>query len=98
MYSFTQIQKIHDAILFGARTVGETLSTSYFSEMDSFLASIRKEIADARSRGNVDEKSADPISFYLFRLILTWAIERGNILVWVWTISTMEFDGHVHVD
>jgi hypothetical protein len=31
-------------------------------------------------------------------LILTWAIERGNILVWVWTISTMEFDGHVHVD
>ena len=63
-----------------------TLSTSYYSEMDSFLASIRKEIADARSRGNVDEKSADPISFSLFRLILTWAIEQGNIFVWVWTI------------
>ena len=86
MYSFTHIRKIHDAILFGARTVKATLSTSYYSEMDSFLASIRKEIADARSRGNVDEKSADPISFSLFRLILTWAIERGNIFVWVWTI------------
>jgi hypothetical protein len=66
MYSFTHIRKIHDAILFGARTVKATLSTSYYSEMDSFLASIRKEIADARSRGNVDEKSADPISFSLF--------------------------------
>ena len=86
MYSFTHMRKVHDAILFGARTVKAILSTSYYSEMDSFLSSFRKEIADARSRGNVDEKSADPISFSLFRLILTWAIERGNIFVWVWTI------------
>ena len=34
----------------------------------------------------MDEKGADPISFSLFRLILTWANERGNIFVWVWTI------------
>jgi len=34
----------------------------------------------------MDEKSADPISFSLFRMILTWAVERGNIFVWVWTI------------
>ena len=86
IYSYTHMRKIHDAILFSARTVKQILSSTYYSEMDSFLASIRKEIADARSRGNVDEKSADPISFYLFRLILTWAIERGNMLVWVWTI------------
>jgi hypothetical protein len=55
--------------------------------MDSFLASFKKEeTADARSRGNVDEKKADPISFSLFQIILVWAIERANIFVWVWTI------------
>jgi hypothetical protein len=48
--------------------------------------SFKKETTDACSHGNVDEKSADPISFSLFRLILTWAIEQGNIFAWVWTI------------
>jgi hypothetical protein len=86
IYSYTHMRKINDAILFGARTVKEILSSSYYSEMDSFLTSFKKETADARSHGNMDEKSADPISFSLFRLILTWAIERGNIFVWVWTI------------
>ena len=80
------MRKVHDAILFGARTVKEVLSTSYYSEMDSFLTSFWKECANAASQGNVDAKSADPISFSLFRLILTWAIEKGNIYVWVWTI------------
>jgi hypothetical protein len=86
IYSYEHMRKIHDAVLFGARTVKKVLSSSYYSEMYSFLQSFKKETADARSHGNVDEKSADPISFSLFRLILTWAIERGNIFVWVWTI------------
>ncbi|KAI2489681.1 hypothetical protein MHU86_24909 [Fragilaria crotonensis] len=86
IYSHEHMRKIHDAILFGARTVKQVLSSSYYSEMHSFLQSFRKETADARSNGNMDEKSADPISFSLFRMILTWAIERGNIFVWVWTI------------
>ena len=86
IYTHSHMRKVHDAILFGARTVKEVLSTSYYSEMDSFLTSFKKECADARSRGNVDAKSADPISFSLYRLILTWAIEKGNIFVWVWTI------------
>jgi hypothetical protein len=80
------MRKIHDAILFGAKTVKQILSSTYYSEMDSFLNSFKKETADARSHGNTDEKSADPISFSLFRMILTWAIERGNVFVWVWTI------------
>ena len=86
IYSYTHMRKIHDAILFGARTVKQILSSTYYSEMDSFLASFKKEVADAWSHGNMDEKSADPISFSLFRMILTWAVERGNIFVWVWTI------------
>ena len=60
--------------------------TSYYAEMDSFLVSFKKEAADARSQGNVDEKSADPITFSLFRMILNWAVEQGNLFVWVWTI------------
>ena len=86
IYSHEHIRKIHDAILFGSRTVKQVLSSTYYSEMHSFLLSFKKETADARSHGNVDEKSADPISFSLYRLMLTWAIERGNIFVWVWTI------------
>ena len=54
------MQKIHDAVLFGARTVKKVLSSSYYSEMYSFLQSFKKETADARSHGNVDKKSADP--------------------------------------
>jgi hypothetical protein len=81
IYSFLHMQKVNNAIIFGARTVKKELSTSYYSEMKGFFNSFKKEAADARSRRNVDEKSADPISFSLFRLILTWAIERGNIFV-----------------
>ena len=86
LFSFTHMRKIHDAVLFGARTVKQVLSSQYYVEMESFLGSFKKEAADARSRGNVDEKSADPISFSLFRLILKWSLEEGNIFVWVWTI------------
>jgi hypothetical protein len=86
VYCYDHMRKIHDAVLFGARTVKQVLSSSYYSEMDSFLASLKKETADARSHGNVDEKKADTISFSLFRMILVWTIERANIFVWVWTI------------
>jgi hypothetical protein len=57
------MRKIHDAVLFGARTVKKVLSSSYFSEMNSFLQSFKKETADTYSHGNVDKKSANPISF-----------------------------------
>ncbi len=66
IYPYLHMHKVHDAILFGARTVEQLLSISYYSEMDSFLNSFKKETADTRSRGNVDEKSADPISFSSF--------------------------------
>ena len=79
-YCYDLMQKIHDAILFGSRTVKQVLSLSYYSEMDSFLTSFKEETADAQSHGNVDEKKADQINFTLFCMILIWAIDRGNIL------------------
>ena len=67
LYCYDHMEKIHDAVLFGARTVkDQLLSSSFYSEVDSFLASFKKETADALSHGNVDEKKADPISFSLF--------------------------------
>ena len=86
LYSHTHMRKVNDAILFGARTVKKKLPSSYYSEMDSFLASFKKEEATAKADGNVDERSADPICFSLFRHILTWSLESGNIFVWAWTI------------
>jgi hypothetical protein len=86
LYSHTHMRKMHDAILFGARTVKKSLPSSYYSEMDTFLSSFKKEEAKAKSEGNVDERSADPITFSLFRRILTWALESGNMFVWVWTV------------
>ena len=86
IFCYNKMKKINDAVLFGARTVKQVLSSSCYSEMDSFIASFKKEIADACCHGNVDEKKADPISFSLFQMILVWAIERANIFAWVWTI------------
>ena len=86
LFSYTHIRKIYDAVLFGARTSKQVLSSKFYSEMEVFLRSFKKESADARSRGMVDEKAADPISFTLYRFILQWAMESGNVLVWVWTI------------
>jgi hypothetical protein len=42
IYTHSHMRKVHDAILFGARTVKQVLSTSYYSEMDSFLNSFKK--------------------------------------------------------
>jgi hypothetical protein len=37
--SYTHMRKINDAVLFGARTVKQILSSSYYSEMNSYLTS-----------------------------------------------------------
>jgi hypothetical protein len=57
------MRKMHDAILFGARTVKQSLPSSYYLEMDYFLSPFKKEEAKAKSEGNIDERSADPITF-----------------------------------
>ena len=87
LYAFTNMRKTHDAVLFGASTVKQMLSSQYYVlEMDSFLWSFKEEAADARSQGIVDEQTADPMCLTLYGLLFKWAIEDGNILVWVWTI------------
>ena len=73
------MRKMNDALLFGARTVKQQSPSSFCTKMDSFLTSFKKEEAKEKSEGNVDEKSADLISFLLFGLILTWSLDSGNV-------------------
>ena len=72
--------------MFSSRTFKEVLSSTYYSEMHSFLQSFKQETADALSHGNVDEKSANPKSVLHFCLIQTCTIEQGGTVVWVWMI------------
>jgi hypothetical protein len=66
LHSHTHMRKMHDAILFGARTAKKSLPSSYHSEMEMFLTSFKKEEANAKAQGNVDKRSVDPINFLLF--------------------------------
>jgi hypothetical protein len=47
----------------------------------SIYSVFKKEYAEAKKNGNVDEKTANPINASLFTLILQWALEEMNIFV-----------------
>ena len=79
LYSFSHMRKIHDAILFGSKMAKEKMPSSYYTEMESFLASFKKEVARAKSAGNLDENTSDPICFSLYSLICDWALNSTNI-------------------
>jgi hypothetical protein len=84
--------------LCGASTVKQMLSSQYYVQMDSFFPrSFKEEAADAQSQGNVDEKTAAPIMFTLYQMILE-AIEGGSIPVWMWNIwCAVEVDGAINL-
>lgn len=84
IYSESWARKHHDAILFGAEMAEEPLPEGYKQKLVSFIASYKKETAAAKERGEIDEKEADPISYALYRRILTWSLDAGNVFCWVW--------------
>ena len=53
---------------------GQMLSTEYYHEMDKFKALHKKEQAQAKKDGRVEENDAEPITCNLFRLMCQWAI------------------------
>lgn len=77
------LRKYGDAIRWGAEMAGQMLSTEYYHEMDKFKASYKKEYAQAKKDGRVEENDAEPITSNLFRLMCQWAIEENNVYVWV---------------
>ena len=62
---------------------GEQLPTKYWEETDKFKTSYKKEYADAKKDGRVEENDAEPIIADLFHLMYQWALEENNVYAWV---------------
>ncbi|KAL3789407.1 hypothetical protein HJC23_001955 [Cyclotella cryptica] len=50
-------------------------------------SSYKKEHKVAKKERRTDEQEADPISSTLFRMICSWAVNEGNIFVWVFSLA-----------
>lgn len=80
-------KKYNDAIKWGAKRAGQALPSSYYTQIEAFILSYKKEHQQAQKEGRTDEQEADPISSTLFRMICLWATEEGNIFVWVFLLA-----------
>ena len=97
--SFGDIRKYGDAIKWGSDTADEPLPYTYYQEMDRFKASFKKEHNVAKTSGLVKESEADAISSTLYEMMCSWAIEKNNIFVWVYTLLQWNLIAHsINVD
>jgi hypothetical protein len=85
--SWDDLRKYKDAIMWGAKTQEKQLPRTFYTTFDSFLKGYKKEFTAAKKKGNVDDHTSDPIPFTLYLLVLQWALDSNNILVWFWTLS-----------
>ena len=83
--SVGDLRKYRDAIVWGAKTAKQQLPRTFYVMADSFLNGYKKEWTNQKKLGNVEDTSADPISRDLYKLILRWALDQNNIMVWHWT-------------
>jgi hypothetical protein len=86
IYGYSHISKFYDAIKWGCDRTEALLSTFFYSEMDKYMASYKKDYAAAKKDGNVDENEADAISSALFQVLMKWAVEEGNVFVWCFAL------------
>ena len=86
MFSNYNLRKYKDAILWGSSEAKQPLPSSFYNEIDKFLKKIKKETKKAAKDGLLDEHESDPISWTLFNFILQWALEKGSILIWVFSV------------
>ena len=85
--SVSDIKKYDDAIKWGSLRAKQPLPSEYYREMEVFIQSYKKEHKVAKKEGRTDEQEADPISSTLFRLICLWAVNAGNVFVWVFSLA-----------
>jgi hypothetical protein len=85
-YGVSHMSKFYDAIKWGSGMAQQCLSANFYTHLDTFYACYKKEWAEQKKRGNVDEKEADAINSTLFRPLLQWAIEEGNVFVWTFCL------------
>ncbi|KAL7523497.1 hypothetical protein ACHAWF_002320 [Thalassiosira exigua] len=86
MSSVSDIKKYDDAIKWGSQRAGQPLPSSYYRDMEMFITAYKKEFKAAQKDGRTDEQEADPITATLFCLICKWAVNAGNIFVWVFSL------------
>ena len=89
--SFEDARKYFDAIKWGATQANQLLPTEFFTQSEQYLASYKKKVVDAKKNGDTDERSAAPIPVVLYKLLLKWALEGNNVMVWFWTICQWNF-------
>ena len=64
-------------------TLGKGLfPEGYAQEMEKFKTSLKKEKTEAKSKGEVEERDSDPISFELFKYLCVCATNAGDHLLW----------------
>ena len=77
--SHGHVRKFDDAIKFGSARAKQPLPMQYHAKVKNVLTLYKKDYAEAKKNGNVDEKEADTISSSLFRLMCRWFVEEGNV-------------------
>ena len=85
-YSFDNLRKFKDAILFGAKRSKKKLRDKYIVDMNAYIDSWKKENQKKKKEGKVEEQEADPITFPLYRTICFEALSRDLIFLWVFTV------------
>ena len=76
---YSTIRKYFDAILYGSKESKEPLPPSFYTEMDVYLMSFKKRVANAKESEDIDEKDTDSIPFSLYNNLCKWSIEENNI-------------------
>ena len=84
--SVTDIRKYKDAIMWGAEMKNQLLPLTFYSQIENFEGSYKKEVSNERSKGNVEKETCNPIPYTLYHLVLNWALDANNIFVWFWTL------------
>ena len=84
--SFSHVRKYYDAILFGAFRANVPLPATSEIEMGSYIHSIKKETNKARKKGKLDDKDVDPINFEIYRHLCLFAILKGDLFLWAFTV------------
>ena len=84
--SYVTLRKYNDAIKWGVKKAGMLLPLEYYRKSEHFMAAYAKEMGSEKQEGRTDEEEANPIPVNLFKLILNWAVEAGNIVVWVFSL------------
>jgi len=85
--SVSDIKKYDDAIKWGSQRAHQPLPSNYYREMHVYVQAYKKEHKNAQKNGRTDEQEADPVTATLFGLICQWAIEAGNVFVWVYSLA-----------